>query len=104
MNQEEKRAPGGGTEAPGMATVSPALDPEKTTSSGENVGTLMIESVSSLTLYGTQLWILLGVLYLSVYLLALELTMLSTVVPTLTNEFGAVADISWYESAYVLPL
>ncbi|KAK8150068.1 hypothetical protein G3M48_004272 [Beauveria asiatica] len=55
----------------------------------ENVTTPNKDSQSSLTLHGAQLWLLLGVLYLSVYLLALELTMLSTVVPTLTNKFVA---------------
>ncbi|KAJ2979656.1 hypothetical protein NQ176_g3114 [Zarea fungicola] len=70
----------------------------------ENVSTPNEDPQSELILHGAQLWLLLGVLYLSVYLLALELTMLSTVIPTLTNEFGTVADISWYESAYVLPL
>ncbi len=62
------------------------------------------EPSQSLTLHGMRLWLLLAVLYLSIYLLALELTMLSTVIPTLTDEFHTVADISWYESAYVLPL
>ena len=57
-----------------------------------------------LALHGVQLWLLLAVLYMSVYLLALELTMLSTIIPTLTNEFHTVADISWYEAAYVLPM
>ena len=37
---------------------------------------------------------------LGIYLVALELTMLSTVIPTLTNEFGTLNDVSWYESAY----
>lgn len=62
------------------------------------------EPEQSLLLHGLRLWLLLAVMYLSIYLLALELTMLSTVIPTLTDEFGTVADISWYESAYVLPL
>lgn len=30
--------------------------------------------------------------------------MLSTVIPTLTNVFGTLNDVSWYESAYVLAL
>ncbi|XWX01817.1 hypothetical protein V2A60_009846 [Cordyceps javanica] len=51
-----------------------------------NVKKLDEDPQSSLTLHGAQLWLLLGMLYLSVYLLALELTMLSTVIPTLTNE------------------
>lgn len=62
------------------------------------------EARHELILHGPKLWMLLAVLYMGIYLLSLELTMLSTVIPTLTNEFGTVADISWYEAAYVLPL
>ncbi|OAA78856.1 Major facilitator superfamily domain, general substrate transporter [Akanthomyces lecanii RCEF 1005] len=57
-----------------------------------------------LTLHGPQLWTLVAGLYLGLYLLALELTMLATVIPTLTSEFHTVADISWYEAAYVVTL
>ena len=56
------------------------------------------------TLHGLRLWLVIAGLYLGIYLVALELTMLSTIVPTLTNEFGTLNDISWYESAYVLAL
>lgn len=56
------------------------------------------------TLRGPRLWLLIAALYLGLYLLALELTMLATVIPTLTDEFHTVADISWYETAYVLTL
>ncbi|CAI4214281.1 unnamed protein product [Parascedosporium putredinis] len=56
------------------------------------------------TLHGPRLWLVIAGLYLGIYLVALELTMLSTVIPTLTNEFGTLNDISWYESAYVLAL
>ncbi|KAJ6781134.1 hypothetical protein PWT90_04853 [Aphanocladium album] len=56
------------------------------------------------TLHGPRLWGLVAVLYLGLYLLALELTMLATVLPTLTNEFHTVSDISWYETAYVVTL
>lgn len=100
LSQEAQEKPGAGHAS---THALPGLDAEKP-SPGENVTTLENVLTSSLTLHGAQLWLLLAVLYLSVYLLALELTMLSTVVPTLTDEFGTVADISWYESAYVLPL
>ncbi|KAM3537521.1 hypothetical protein ARSEF1564_009553 [Beauveria bassiana] len=92
-----------GTGTTADTSIATLHEVEKLTTLG-NVNTPNEDPQSSLTLHGAQLWLLLGVLYLSVYLLALELTMLSTVVPTLTNEFGTVADISWYESAYVLPL
>ncbi|OAQ99457.1 hypothetical protein LLEC1_07793 [Akanthomyces lecanii] len=61
-------------------------------------------SEEQLTLHGPQLWTLIAGLYLGLYLLALELTMLSTVIPTLTSEFHTVSDISWYEAAYVVTL
>jgi hypothetical protein len=62
------------------------------------------DTASPVVLHGPKLWLLLAGIYLGIYLVALELTILSTLSPTLTNEFGAVADISWYESAYVLAL
>jgi hypothetical protein len=63
-----------------------------------------LQGEQDLILHGPRLWLLLGGLYLGIYLLALESTMLSTVIPTLTNEFRTIADISWYETAYVLPV
>lgn len=62
------------------------------------------DGATTQTLHGPRLWALVAVLYLGLYLLALELTMLATVIPTLTNEFHTVADISWYETAYVVTL
>ncbi|CAG8960200.1 hypothetical protein HYFRA_00012718 [Hymenoscyphus fraxineus] len=39
---------------------------------------------------------------LGVYLVGLDTTMLTTVTPTLTNYFGTISDISWYNTAYVI--
>jgi hypothetical protein len=61
-------------------------------------------SPGATVLHGLRLWLVIAGLYLGIYLLALELTMLSTILPTLTNEFGTLNDVSWYESAYVLAL
>lgn len=49
-----------------------------------------------------RLVLLIAGLYLGVYLVALDLMMLSVIVPTLTDAFATVADVSWYESAYVV--
>jgi hypothetical protein len=79
------------------------------------------------TITGVKLWILIGGMYLGVYLVGMDMTMMSTVrqslvdvvnrlieysplsllsqhqvVPTLTDYFGTVSDVSWYQSAYVL--
>lgn len=62
------------------------------------------QDAQQLTLHGPQLWTLAAGLYLGLYLLALELTMLATVIPTLRSEFNTVSDISWYEAAYVVTL
>lgn len=55
-------------------------------------------------LHGLQLVLLITILYLGIYLVALELTMLSTLVPIMTDQFGNVTNISWYSAAYVLSL
>lgn len=78
-------------------------DPDKQLADAQTE-TQGVETQNQLVLHGPKLWLLLAVLYMGIYLLSLELTMLATVIPTLTNEFGTVADISWYEAAYVLPL
>ncbi|KXX80343.1 putative HC-toxin efflux carrier TOXA [Madurella mycetomatis] len=53
-------------------------------------------------LHGPQLWAVVGGMMLGVYLVGLDLTMLSTIVPTLTDYFGTINDVAWYETAYVL--
>ncbi|KAL2844175.1 major facilitator superfamily domain-containing protein [Aspergillus pseudoustus] len=53
-------------------------------------------------LHGLALWTLIGGLMLGVYLVGLDMTLLATVTPTLTDYFRTVSDVSWYETAYVL--
>ncbi|OQD81935.1 hypothetical protein PENANT_c024G01541 [Penicillium antarcticum] len=43
-------------------------------------------------------------LYLAVFLIALDRTILGTAVPSITDEFNSFGDISWYESGFLLPL
>ncbi|KAL4882172.1 major facilitator superfamily domain-containing protein [Aspergillus karnatakaensis] len=45
--------------------------------------------------------ILLG-LYLSVFLVALDQTIISVAIPEITNQFKSIEDIAWYGSAYFL--
>ncbi|KAL5335217.1 major facilitator superfamily domain-containing protein [Aspergillus crustosus] len=45
--------------------------------------------------------IILG-LYLSVFLVALDQTIISVAIPEITNEFKSIEDIAWYGSAYFL--
>lgn len=53
-------------------------------------------------IHGLRFALLIAGLYLGIYLVALDLTMLSIMIPTLTNSFHTVASVSWYESAYVV--
>ncbi|KAI4273548.1 MAG: hypothetical protein L6R38_006318 [Xanthoria sp. 2 TBL-2021] len=41
-------------------------------------------------------------LYLAMYLVALDRTIISTAVPTITDEFNSLGDVGWYGSAYLL--
>ncbi|PQK08918.1 hypothetical protein BB8028_0001g09900 [Beauveria bassiana] len=86
---------GAATEAKFIATLDDAASPTDQQEA---------QHQEQLTLHGAQLWTLVAGLYLGLYLLALELTMLATVIPTLTDEFHTMSDISWYEAAYVVTL
>ncbi|KAM3460048.1 hypothetical protein MY5147_000272 [Beauveria neobassiana] len=86
---------GAATEAKFIATLDDAASPTDQQEAQQQ---------EQLTLHGAQLWTLVAGLYLGLYLLALELTMLATVIPTLTDEFHTMSDISWYEAAYVVTL
>ncbi|THC96966.1 hypothetical protein EYZ11_003574 [Aspergillus tanneri] len=54
------------------------------------------------SLHGFRFWMLIGGLMLGVYLVGLDMTMLATVTPRLTDYFHTLSDVSWYETTYVL--
>ncbi|KAI4721944.1 MFS general substrate transporter [Aureobasidium sp. EXF-10727] len=43
-------------------------------------------------------------IYLAVFLIALDRTIIGTAVPAISNQFGSFGDIAWYESGFLLPL
>ncbi|TIC90439.1 Efflux pump roqT [Colletotrichum higginsianum] len=51
---------------------------------------------------GPKLYMLLVSLYLSVFCLAMDKTMLSPALGAITSEFGTVKDVGWYTSSYLL--
>ncbi|KAL4787020.1 major facilitator superfamily domain-containing protein [Aspergillus varians] len=51
--------------------------------------------------FGKLAVIILG-LYMSVFLVALDQTIISVAIPKITNEFKSIEDIAWYGSAYFL--
>ncbi|KAL9580461.1 MAG: hypothetical protein Q9212_004480 [Teloschistes hypoglaucus] len=43
-------------------------------------------------------------IYLAVFLVSLDRTIIGTAVPTITKEFDSFGDIAWYEAGFLLPL
>ncbi|KAJ7454683.1 putative efflux pump antibiotic resistance protein [Mycena latifolia] len=79
-------------------------DPEKTHISGEND----LEKISQVQdseddyPHGMKLGLLTLALCLSVFLLALDNTIISTAIPKITDQFNSLDDVGWYGSAYLL--
>lgn len=55
-------------------------------------------------LTGTKLHVILFALGLAIFLLALDMSILSTAIPLITEKFQSTTDIGWYISAYTLSL
>ncbi|KAM3065293.1 hypothetical protein ACMFMF_011231 [Clarireedia jacksonii] len=52
--------------------------------------------------HGLKLLLILGALALAIFLVALDQTIISTAIPSITDQFHSVQDIGWYGSAYLL--
>ncbi|KAI0127010.1 major facilitator superfamily-domain-containing protein [Xylariales sp. AK1849] len=79
-----------------MADKSPATQDE-----GDSISPLPTPATAT-AVHGPRLWLLISGMALGVYVVGLDMTMLSTVIPTLTNYFGTIDDVSWYGTAYVI--
>lgn len=51
---------------------------------------------------GATLYLVMASLYLGVFLIALDRTIIATAIPSITNDFGSLGDVGWYGSAYLL--
>ncbi|CAK5272432.1 unnamed protein product [Mycena citricolor] len=51
---------------------------------------------------GLRLWLLTIALFLSVFLVALDNTVIATAIPKITDQFNSLNDVGWYGSAYML--
>ncbi|KAL3473826.1 major facilitator superfamily domain-containing protein [Aspergillus californicus] len=49
-----------------------------------------------------KFWLIMLGMYLSIFLVALDRTIIATAVPAISNEFQSINDIGWYGSAYML--
>ncbi|RDW88988.1 hypothetical protein BP6252_01020 [Coleophoma cylindrospora] len=52
--------------------------------------------------HGFKLAVILAALCLAVFLVALDQTIISTAIPTITDRFNSIQDIGWYGSSYLL--
>ncbi|KAF2183553.1 MFS general substrate transporter [Zopfia rhizophila CBS 207.26] len=52
----------------------------------------------------TKTWLIMISLYLAIFLVALDKTILATAIPRITDAFSSLADIGWYGSSYMLTL
>ncbi|KAF2464236.1 DNA repair protein RAD50 [Lindgomyces ingoldianus] len=51
-----------------------------------------------------KLWLLMLSLYMSMFLISLDKTIIATAIPQITNSFNSLSDIGWYGSSYMLTL
>jgi hypothetical protein len=51
---------------------------------------------------GPRVVLILAALCMSVFLVALDQTIISTAIPKITDEFQSINDIGWYGSSYLL--
>ena len=70
-------------------------DPEQVSSSAENAEDANYP-------HGLKLAVILGALCLSIFLVALDNTIISTAIPRITDHFHSIKDIGWYGSSYLL--
>jgi MFS family permease len=49
-----------------------------------------------------KFWTIMIGMYLSIFLVALDRTIIATAIPKITDEFNSIEDIGWYGSAYML--
>ena len=56
------------------------------------------------SLSGAKLHIIIFGLGLAVFLMALDMSILTTAIPLITEKFHSTADIGWYMSAYALSM
>ena len=54
--------------------------------------------------HGLKLWLVLIALAMTLFLVHLDMTLIATAVPSITDEFHSLADVSWYGSSFFLTL
>jgi MFS family permease len=82
-------------EAIELGSFGPALFEEQAQSAAANDGAPLYPS-------GAKLVLLTVSLVLSILLAALDSTIIATAIPSITDQFGSIANIAWYGTAYAI--
>ena len=78
---------------------SHGLELKKTKTIAETLHSIVDQFPSSVKLAG-----IVAALALSIFIVALDMTIVATAIPEITNEFDSLPDIGWYGSAFFLTL
>ncbi|PQE16935.1 major facilitator superfamily transporter protein [Rutstroemia sp. NJR-2017a BBW] len=70
--------------------------------SQEEVSSTSVDGEEANYPHGLKLYVILAALCLSVFLVALDQTIIATAIPKITDQFNSIQDIGWYGSAYLL--
>jgi hypothetical protein len=49
-----------------------------------------------------KFWLIIGSVYLSFFIVAMDRMIIATAIPAMTNAFASIEDIGWYGSGYML--
>ncbi|KAI5463168.1 major facilitator superfamily domain-containing protein [Mariannaea sp. PMI_226] len=86
---------------PGLNKTETLVEPdvEKTVPEGPAFSAEAEENYKPKTL---GFWLIIFSTFVSMFIVALDRTIISTAIPAITNEFHSLGDIGWYGSAYML--
>lgn len=77
-------------------------DSEKTPDDGKPSPQVIDEAEENFKPKTFKFWAIFGSVFLSLFIVALDRTIIGTAVPQITQEFNSLGDIGWYGSAYQL--
>ncbi|KAF3061632.1 putative HC-toxin efflux carrier TOXA [Daldinia childiae] len=90
------------SEAGGPSVVATPDDVEKTTDVKPAPLELVDEAEDNFQPKTLKFWSVMASIYITLFLVALDRTIIGTAIPRITQEFNSLGDIGWYGSAYQL--
>ncbi|ETI21659.1 hypothetical protein G647_08006 [Cladophialophora carrionii CBS 160.54] len=102
---EEKTADEVGEGASSRASSRRPSSPPEHDRSNADEGSALEKTTSKIENYptGLKLAVVLLSIYLSVFLVALDRTIIATALPQITDKFQSFGDVGWYNAAFLLP-